>query len=257
MAGIWLHPDGCSHHGEIAPGKAGLLVVKFEYNEAIVAAIKQLPGHQWNPEGKFWIIADTPENRARLADLAAHPPRRVSQYVTVKPKPDTAPPCKRHVPHKALLMTAYGAGLRVGEVVRLKVSGVDSKRMQIRVTAGKGAKDRYTLLSEMALNVLREYFRRYESKDWLFSGEDSSDHLSERSTQHIFSDAKERAGIKKPATFHTLRHSFATHLFEDGLDIRYIQELLGHDSIETTQRYTHVTKKATGRIKSPLDNMQV
>ncbi len=159
--------------------------------------------------------------------------------------------------HKALLMTAYSARLRVGEVVRLKVSEVDGKRMQIRITAGKGAKDRYTLLSEKTLATLKDYYRAYKPKVWLFPGEKANDHLSERSAQHIFEDAKTRAGIKKPATFHTLRHSFATHLLEDGVDMRYIQELLGHDSIKTTERYTHVTQKGKQRIKSPLDNMQI
>ena len=157
--------------------------------------------------------------------------------------------------HKALLVTAYSAGLRVGEVVRLKVSDLDSKRMQIRVTAGKGAKDRYTVLSETALRVLREYFKVEKPQDWLFPGKDPSDHLSERSAEHVFEHAKQKAGITKKATFHTLRHSFATHLLEYGTDIRYIQELLGHDSIETTERYTHVTQPALARIKSPLDNM--
>jgi site-specific recombinase XerD len=159
--------------------------------------------------------------------------------------------------HKALLVTAYSAGLRVGEVVRLKVSDIDSRRMQIRVTAGKGAKDRYTLLSETALTVLRQYFKAEKPQDWLFPGEEAGDHLSERSAQHIFEHAKKRAGITKKATFHTLRHSFATQLLEDGVDIRYIQELLGHGSIETTERYTHVTQPALQRIKSPLDNMQL
>ncbi|MBI4674459.1 MAG: tyrosine-type recombinase/integrase [Chloroflexi bacterium] len=159
--------------------------------------------------------------------------------------------------HKALLVTAYSAGLRVGEVVRLKVSDIDSKRMTIRVTAGKGAKDRDTLLSVTALEVLREYAREFKPKDWLFPGDVPGDHLSERSAQHVFEDAKKKAGIRKPATFHTLRHSFATHLLEDGVDMRYIQELLGHGSIETTERYTHVTERGKEKIKSPLDNMKL
>jgi site-specific recombinase XerD len=159
--------------------------------------------------------------------------------------------------HRALLMIAYSAGLRVGEVVRLKVRAIDGKRMQIRVTAGKGAKDRYTLLSETALTVLREYFRAYKPKDWLFPGEDPADHLSERSAERIFKQAIKKAGITKTATFHTLRHSFATHLLEDGVDIRYIQELLGHGSIKTTERYTHVSQKAMGNIRSPLDKMDL
>jgi len=104
---------------------------------------------------------------------------------------------------------------------------------------------------------MREYFKAEKPQDWLFPGEEPTDHLSERSAQHVFEHAKKKAGITKKATFHTLRHSFATHLLEDGTDIRYIQELLGHDSIETTERYTHVTQPALARIKSPLDNMQL
>jgi integrase/recombinase XerD len=162
-----------------------------------------------------------------------------------------------HLKHKALLMTAYSAGLRVGEVVRLKVSDIDSKRMQIRVTAGKGAKDRYTVLSATALGVWRDYVRVFKPKEWLFPGEDHTDHLSERAAQHIFQDAKQKAGIHKPATFHTLRHSFATHLLESGTDIRYIQEQWGHGNIRTTERYTHVSEEATKRIRSPLDTLEL
>jgi site-specific recombinase XerD len=131
------------------------------------------------------------------------------------------------------------------------------------VTAGKGAKDRYTLLAETAREALRDYYRAYKPKDGLFPGDDSTDHLSTRSAQEIFQDAKRKAGITKPATFHTLRHSpsaslragFATHLLEDGVDMRYIQELMGHDSIETTELYTHVTEKGVGQIQSPLDKL--
>ncbi|MEW5721431.1 MAG: tyrosine-type recombinase/integrase, partial [Chloroflexota bacterium] len=159
--------------------------------------------------------------------------------------------------HKALLITAYSAGLRVGEVVRLKVSDIDSKRMTIRVAIGKGAKDRDTLLSATALAILREYVRAFKPQDWLFPGDDGIDHLSVRAAQHVFEDAKKRAGIIKPATFHTLRHSFATHLLEDGVDMRYIQELMGHGSIETTERYTHVTERGKQKIKSPLDNFKL
>jgi site-specific recombinase XerD len=159
--------------------------------------------------------------------------------------------------HRALLMTAYSAGLRVGEVVRLKIGEIDSGRMQIRVTAGKGAKDRYVPLSPRALEVLREYYKAFKPKHWLFPGDDATDHLSERAAQHVFEDAKTRAGIKKKATFHTLRHSYATHLHEEGVDIRYIQELMGHESIKTTELYTHVAERETEQIKSPLDNLKM
>jgi site-specific recombinase XerD len=154
-------------------------------------------------------------------------------------------------------MLAYSAGLRVGEIVRLKVSDVDSKRMQVRVTAGKGAKDRDTLLSNTALPALREYYRAEKPPEWLFPGEEPDDHLSERSAEHVFEAARKKAGIKKKATFHSLRHSFATHLMEDGVDLRYIQELMGHESIKTTEIYTHVTERGMKRVKSPLDNFKI
>ncbi len=158
--------------------------------------------------------------------------------------------------HKTLLVVAYSAGLRVGEVVRLKMADLDPDRKQIRITAGKGAKDRYTVLSDLAWKFVCAYHRMYAPKDWLFLGEAPGDHLSERSAQQVFKDSKKKAGIIKEATFHSLRHSFATHLLEDRVDARYIQELLGHDSIETTQRYLHVTDKGLEQIKSPLDRLK-
>jgi site-specific recombinase XerD len=116
----------------------------------------------------------------------------------------------KNLKHLALLKTAYSAGLRVGEVVRLKVSDIDPHRMLIRVNSGKGAKDRYVLLSQVALQSLRDYWRAFKPKTWLFAGDDPTEHLSERHAQQIFHDSKKKAGITKPATFHTMRHSFAT-----------------------------------------------
>lgn len=204
-----------------------------------------------------FLYDPTLKQRSKVADLPRM--KRPQKLPVVLSREEVARILKvtYNLKHKALLMVAYSAGLRVGEIVRLKVSEIDSKRMQIRVTAGKGAKDRYTLLSETALTVLREYFRMFKPKGWLFPGEERDDHLSERSAQEIFKDAKKKAGIIKPATFHTLRHSFATHLLDDGVDMRYIQELLGHGSIETTERYTHVTQRGMERIKSPLDNLKI
>ena len=127
--------------------------------------------------------------------------------------------------------------------------------MQIRVTAGKGAKDRYTVLAEATLTALREYFLIHKPKEWLFPGDGGIGHLAERSAQEVFNAEKEKAGIIKPVTFHSLRHSFATHLMEDGVDIRYVQELLGHGSVKTTERYTHVATRVMERIKSPMDKL--
>jgi len=157
--------------------------------------------------------------------------------------------------HRAILMVTYAGGLRVGEVVRLRVGDIDGARNLIHIRGGKGRKDRYTILSEVALKVLREYFREYRPREFLFEGRGGRGHISERTVQEVFGRAIEAAGIRKAATVHTLRHSFATHLLEMGTDVRYIQELLGHASIKTTEVYTHVTERGLTRIKSPLDRI--
>lgn len=158
--------------------------------------------------------------------------------------------------HKTLLVLTYSAGLRVGEVVRLKVGDIDSNRMLIHVRQGKGRKDRYTILSEVALATLRNYARHSRLVDWLFPGDTEGSHLSERSAQKIFKKARLKAGIRKDVSIHAMRHSFATHLLEGGTDLRYIQELLGHKNPKTTEIYTHVSEKHLRRIRSPLDWIQ-
>jgi integrase/recombinase XerD len=163
----------------------------------------------------------------------------------------------RHVQnlkHKALLMTAYAAGLRVSELVNLKIIDIDSKRMMIHVRLGKGKKDRMVPLSRILLNVLREYFRQFRPKIFLFEGENGKAY-SPRSAQKVISEAKIKAGIEKKGSIHSLRHSYATHLLEAGTDIRYIQELLGHQSLATTLLYTHVSMKNIAGIQSPLDKL--
>jgi integrase/recombinase XerD len=132
--------------------------------------------------------------------------------------------------HRAILLLVYSAGLRVGEVVNLKIKDIDSNRMLIHVVQGKGKKDRYTVLSQIALKELRAYVKKYRPEDWLFEGGEGKGHLTERSVQKVFEKACGAAKIKKDASVHTLRHSFATHLLEGGTDLRYIQELLGHSS---------------------------
>jgi site-specific recombinase XerD len=157
--------------------------------------------------------------------------------------------------HRALLMTTYSAGLRVSETAHLKVSDVDSKRMQLRVAQGKGKKDRYALLSPVTLNLLRDYWRQYRPFSWLFPGRLPERPISTRSIQKVFEKAKRKAGIKKPATVHTLRHSFATHLLEAGTDIYHIQKLLGHTSPRTTAIYIHLRRQDLLNIVSPLDSL--
>ncbi len=161
----------------------------------------------------------------------------------------------RNRKHRAIMMLAYSAGLRVSEVVRLKLEDIDVRRRLIHIKGSKGRKDRYTLLSGVALEALRDYYRFYRPKKWLFPGQRKDRHISARTVQKVVTAAGKRAGIRKKLTTHTLRHSFATHLLENGTDLRYIQELLGHKSSKTTQIYTHVTRRDLVRIVSPLDRI--
>ncbi len=158
--------------------------------------------------------------------------------------------------HKAMLMLTYSSGLRVSELLSLKIKDVDSERMQLRVSQAKGKKDRYTILSTKALDMLRVYFKNYQPREWLFEGVDGGQY-STRSIQAVMQYTCKRAGILKKVSMHTLRHSFATHLLESGTDLRYIQSLLGHSSSKTTEIYTHVTTKGFNQIVSPLDNLDM
>ena len=156
--------------------------------------------------------------------------------------------------HKCILMTLYSGGLRRSELINLKISDIDSQRMLIRITNSKGNKDRNTLLSEKLLKFLRDYYRYHKPRYWLFEGRGGGQY-SATSIANILRKALKKARIEKNATPHTLRHSFATHLLEQGINLRYIQELLGHSSIKTTEIYTHVSSKQLSKIKNPLDNL--
>lgn len=160
-----------------------------------------------------------------------------------------------NVKHKAILFTAYSAGLRVSEVIKLKVTDINSDRMQIRIEAAKGKKDRMATLGEATLQILREYAKLYKPKQYLFEGQYADEHYSSRSAQIIFNKVFKSLGLPPNISFHSLRHSYATHLLENGTDIKYIQELLGHNDIRTTLRYTHVSKKELGKIESPIDKI--
>lgn len=160
--------------------------------------------------------------------------------------------------HKAILFMAYSAGLRVSEVVNIKLRDVDSDRMQLFVEKSKGKKDRYVTLSPVLLDVLRNYIKlcNPRPKVYLFEGQgDPGTQYSARSAQKVFQLARAKAGINKDVSFHCLRHSFATHILEKGVDIRYIKDILGHFSIKTTERYLHVKKEQLIHIPSPLDDI--
>ena len=159
--------------------------------------------------------------------------------------------------HKAMLFTAYSAGLRVSEVVNLKIADIDSQRMQIFIARAKGKKDRYVNLSPILLDILRKYLLDYKPrpKFYLFESEQTLGGYPTRTVQQIFANAKKKAGIKKEVGIHSLRHSFATHLLDKGTDIKYIKDLLGHFNIKTTERYLHVSKQQLINIVSPLDDL--
>lgn len=160
------------------------------------------------------------------------------------------------IKHRAVLMVCYGAGLRISEAVSLKPCHIDSQRMAIRIEQGKGARDRYLPLSPRLLTVLREYWRRQRpTGPWLFPAIKPVKHISAATMQQVCREAAQLTGIAKRLTAHTLRHSFATHLLENGEDIRIIQVLLGHRRITTTARYTSVTPAKIAATASPLDNL--
>ncbi len=157
--------------------------------------------------------------------------------------------------HNLLLKIIYSSGLRVGEAVNLKFSDIDFDRRLLKVRSGKGRKDRYTIISNAALDSLKIYMQTYKPGDWIFPGTDAQSPITTRTAEYIFKAALNKAKINKNAAIHALRHSFATHLLENGIDIRYIQQLLGHVNLKTTEIYTHVSTKHIDKIISPLDNI--
>jgi integrase/recombinase XerD len=200
----------------------------------------------------FNVTLDRPDLARHLAFM--YEPRRVP--VVLSPEEvarflEAAPGIK----YKAALSVAYGAGLRVSEVVALKVSDIDSERMMLRVEQGKGRKDRHAMLSPVLLALLRDWYRLARPEGWLFPGQDPVSPMSTRQLTRACHVAGQAAEITKRVTPHTLRHSFATHLLEQGVDIRVIQVLLGHAKLETTALYTRVATNTIREVMSPLDRL--
>ena len=159
--------------------------------------------------------------------------------------------------HRVMLMTEYAAGLRASELVALKVKDIHSERMLIRVEQGKGAKDRYTLLSPQLLAELRDYWKLYQPKVWLFAGMHGKGHITVHVPQKAYTEARRIAGITRGSGIHTLRHCFASHLLEAGVGVRKIQCLLGHNSMKTTERYLQVTQKHLGTLSGAFDLLRL
>lgn len=162
-----------------------------------------------------------------------------------------------NVKHRAMLSITYGCGLRSGEVLKLKPEDIDSKRFQLRINGGKGNKDRFVPISPKLIEQLRAYYKMYEPKVYLFEGQEKGEQYSKRSFQSVLKASVYKAGINKPVTLHWLRHSFATEMMNKGVNLRFIQDILGHKSSKTTEIYTHVTAYAKVRLPNPFDDLDI
>lgn len=162
-----------------------------------------------------------------------------------------------NIKHRCMLSLIYACGLRRGDLLRLKIHDIDGKRLLLFVHGGKGNKDRVVGIPQKMVERLREYYRQYQPKEWLFEGQVAGEPYSERSLQMVLKQALKRAGLREDASLHWLRHSFATHTLESGVDIAYIKELLGHSSIRTTEIYTHVSREKMRQIRSPFEDLDV
>ncbi len=184
-------------------------------------------------------------------------PRREHKLPNVLSKSEVASilSALKNIKHTSMLSLIYACGLRRSELLNLKSSNVDSKRHLLLILNSKGKKDRIVPISDKIIEMLRNYYKLYKPKTWLFEGEKVGEQYSEQSLQSVLKLAVLKAKITKPVTLHWLRHSYATHLLESGTDLRYIQELLGHKSSKTTEIYTHVTEQSLQKIKSPFDDL--
>ncbi len=204
---------------------------------------------------KFFYRVTLKRPEAQFAIPRARAPQKLPQILS---REDVAALIEKTVnlKHRAILMSAYGAGLRLNEICHLKVADIDSDRMTIRVEQGKGAKDRYTLLSPRLLAELRRYWIAYRPEGWLFTRKDPSRPISDATVHRIYHAAKRRAGVTKSGGIHALRHAFATHLLEAGVDIHTIQRLMGHGHIGSTLRYFHLARKHLAGTPSPLELLE-
>lgn len=223
------------------------LVVKsgksHSYQNQVINAIKFYYEQVLNMPQRFYDV-DRPRKEHRLPEVLSEDEVRRMIVATGNLK------------HKAILVTMYSCGLRLSELLNLRLTDVQSDRSLVAVKGGKGRRDRNTLLSPTTLQLLRRYFKVYKPREYLFEGQNGGRYAA-KSVQQIVFRALQCAGIKRHASPHTLRHSFATHLLEQGTDLRYIQTLLGHSSPKTTEIYTHVSTRNIGQIKSPIDKLDI
>jgi len=214
--------------------------ISFSTQKGIIGAIKLFYKHIYNKNIKIdYIYPDRREHKLPKV-LSVKDIKKVLGSID-------------NLKHRTLISTIYSSGMRISEVLNLKISDIDSKRMMVRIENSKGNRDREVMLSENLLILLREYYKAYKPKKYIFEGQGDGKYTA-RSAEQVFKKALRNAKINKEASLHTLRHSYATHLIEQGIDIRIVQELLGHKNIKTTQIYTHITDIRKLKIKSPFDN---
>lgn len=187
--------------------------------------------------------------------LRCHRRPRKLPVVLTRPEIKAVLDAASNLKHRAMFMTAYSSGLRIGELTHLRIGDIDSQSMQIHVRDGKGCKDRVVMLSPSLLETLRLYWKRYRPRGWLFPGQEPRRPINPDSVRVALARTAQRAGLTKHITPHTLRHTFATHLLEQGTNLRYIQELLGHASIRTTMVYLKVAPESLTQVESPLDTL--
>lgn len=225
-----------------------------DFNTNYVLANKFSGSYQNQVVNAVKLFFGTIENRKMAIELV-HRPRREHTLPNVLSKEEVKQisEAPRNIKHKAMLSLLYSCGLRRSELLNLKLTDIDSRRGLVLIRRAKGRKDRVAPLSGKVLGLLRDYFKAYRPKDWLFEGQNGYGPYDERSLASVLKQALSKSKIIKPVSLHWLRHSFATHLLESGTDLRYIQEILGHSRSSTTEIYTHVSNKNIQRIVSPFD----
>jgi site-specific recombinase XerD len=220
-----------------------LITMKKSSGEYIDSIYSSLKFFYQNTLGRTWNMTEIPRLRRTKKLPVVLSRNEIKKMLAVT----------SNLKFKVMFSTAYSGGLRVGEIANLKISDIDSENMQILIRQGKGNLDRYTILSKANLYLLRQYYRQYHPVEWLFPGKLPGRPVHNRAIQDAFSKMRNKAGINKKASMHSLRHSFATHLLENGTDIIRIQHLLGHARISTTTLYLHLAKSRILEVKSPLD----
>src|SRR6266404_5392734 len=245
--GLQRFPRGLAGHGE-RRGSTPLPAASGRKR-------RRRANHQSHPDGvAVSLPGDAPQARHRARHAVVQEPRRLPVVLSpdeVARLLDAAPGLK----YKAALSVAYGAGLRASEVISLKVSDIDSARMVIRVEQGKGGKDRNVMLSPSLLDLLRTWWKAAQPQGWLFPGRDPVQPMTTRQLNRACHAAAQIAEINRRVSLHTLRHSFATHLLEQNIDVRVIQVLLGHAKLDTTALYTRVATKTISEVMSPLEHI--